>query len=350
MPKYKRLIIPLLRRVEAEGAHDLTMQALTVAQRWPVGRLLLRQLAGEVPQRPVNAFGLQFPNELGLAAGFDKNAQAPLSLALLGFGHVEVGTVTPWRQPGNERPRIYRLPEECALINRMGFPNEGMTRVASRLRRLKARAGSNPAPFVLGVSLGKQKETALVHAVDDYVMVMRAVYPYADYLAVNVSSPNTPGLRQLQGGRYLQSLLGRLQEENVRLAGDGKRRPVLLKIAPDLSWADIDEILEAAEAQGIDGVIVTNTTLDRPGLGPRASKLEGGLSGDPLAARSLELTRYVCRQMDGRLPVISVGGVSTAHDVRTRLEAGACLVQLYTALVYEGPTLPGRILRELGET
>lgn len=347
MSLYKRLIFPLLRRLDAERAHDLTLQALSVAQLSPVGRFLSRQIAGQLPQRPVSALGLQFPNELGIAAGYDKNAQAPLSLALLGFGHVEVGTVTPWGQQGNEKPRIFRLPAERAVINRMGFPNEGMTRVASRLRRLKERGASNVTPFVLGVSLGKQKETALENAVDDYVMVMRAVYPYADYLAVNVSSPNTPGLRQLQSGQYLESLLEELQQENARLAIGGKRRPVLLKIAPDLSWPEIDQILDAAERQSIDGLIATNTTLDRSALGPRAPKQEGGLSGAPLAARSLEVTRYVCRQVDGRLPVVSVGGVTTADDVQARLDAGACLVQLYTALIYEGPKLPGRILREL---
>lgn len=350
MSLYQRLIFPLLRQLDAERAHDLTLQALSIAQRWPVGRFLLRRITGKTPRRSVTAFGLQFPNELGVAAGFDKNAQAPLGLALLGFGHVEVGTVTPWGQPGNERPRIFRLPAKQALINRMGFPNEGMTRVASRLRWLRERGGASAMPFVLGVSLGKQKETPLADAVHDYVMVMRAVYPYADYLAVNVSSPNTPGLRELQGRKFLESLLGELQQENSRLAGGGARRPVLLKIAPDLSWAELDQILEAAEGQSIDGVIATNTTLDRPGLGRRAARREGGLSGAPLAPRSLELTRYICRRMEGRLPVISVGGVRTADDVRARLDAGACLVQIYTALVYGGPALPGRMLRELGQT
>lgn len=349
MSLYKRLIFPLLQHVDAERAHDLTLRALSVAQGSPAGRFLLRQIAGQTPQRPVSAFGLQFPNELGLAAGYDKNALAPSGLALLGFGHVEVGTVTPWGQSGNTKPRVFRLPAERALINRMGFPNEGMTRVAARLRRSSERAASKGAPFVIGVSLGKQKETPLAHAVDDYVMVMRAVYPYADYLAVNVSSPNTPGLRQLQGKQYLESLLAELQGENTRLAGNEQRKPVLLKIAPDLTWEEIDQILEAAEAQSVAGLIATNTTLEHSGLGKRQAKQEGGLSGAPLGKRSLEVTRYICRQVGGRLPVVSVGGVATADDVRARLDAGACLVQAYTALVYEGPTLPGRILRGLGK-
>lgn len=349
MSLYKRLIFPLLQEVDPERAHDLTLRALSVAQRSPAGRFLLRQIAGQTPHRPVSAFGLQFPNELGLAAGYDKNALAPFGLALLGFGHVEVGTVTPWGQSGNTKPRVFRLPAERALINRMGFPNEGMTRVAARLRRLRERAAPKGAPFVIGVSLGKQKETPLAHAVDDYVMVMRAVYPYADYLAVNVSSPNTPGLRQLQGRQYLESLLAELQGENTRLAGNKQRKPVLLKIAPDLTWEEVDQILQAAEAQSVAGLIATNTTLEHSGLGKRQAKQEGGLSGAPLGERSLAVTRYICRQVQGRIPVVSVGGVATADDVRARLDAGACLVQVYTALVYEGPSLPGRVLRGLGK-
>jgi len=325
----------------------VTLRALAAAQRRPSGRFLLRRIAGTIPKRPVKVFGLHFPNELGVAAGYDKNAQAALGLALLGFGHVEVGTVTPWAQEGNRRPRIFRLPQDRALINRMGFPNQGMARVAAHLRQMPRRQVSSNGGFVLGASLGKQKETPLDEAGADYVAVLRAVYPHVDYLAVNVSSPNTPGLRQLQGRRYLESLLGQIQEENRRLSPVGIGRPLLLKIAPDLSWAEIDQILEAAEAQEINGIIATNTTVERPALSNGWSHEAGGLSGEPLAGRSMEIIAYVYRQVGDKMPVIGVGGVTSADDVQARLDAGAALVQLYTGLIYEGPQLVGRLLRAL---
>jgi dihydroorotate dehydrogenase len=233
------------------------------------------------------------------------------------------------------------------LINRMGFPNQGMARVAAHLRQMPRRQVSSNGGFVLGASLGKQKETPLDEAGADYVAVLRAVYPHADYLAVNVSSPNTPGLRQLQGRRYLESLLGQIQEENRRLSPVGIGRPLLLKIAPDLSWAEIDQILEAAEAQEIDGIIATNTTVERPALSNGWSHEAGGLSGEPLARRSMEIIAYVYRQVGDKMPVIGVGGVTSADDVQARLDAGAALVQLYTGLIYEGPQLAGRLLRAL---
>lgn len=347
MTLYRRFFFPLFTKIDAERAHDLTVRLLEDAQGKAAGRFLLRRVAGRLPQRPVRVFGLDFPNELGAAAGYDKNGQAALGLALLGFGHVEVGTVTPWAQKGNPRPRIFRLKDERALINRMGFPNEGMARVTARLRRLTALREEAGSKFVLGVSLGKQKETSLAEAAQDYVMVLRAVFPYADYVAVNVSSPNTPGLRQLQGGSYLQELLEAVQAENRRLAGAERRRPLLLKIAPDLSWAEIDQILEAAIAAGVDGIIATNTTVGRDGLAPGKGKEAGGLSGAPLAKRSLEVVRHVCQEAGAQLPVVAVGGVMNADDVRARLDAGASLVQIYTGLVYEGPQCPGRIVRAL---
>jgi dihydroorotate dehydrogenase len=225
----------------------------------------------------------------------------------------------------------------------MGFPNEGVTTAVSRLQSLKK---SN---LIVGASLGKQKETPLECAADDYLAVMRAVYPYADYLVVNISSPNTPGLRQLQGGAYLVNLLATLQAENRALAqtqGMG-RRPLLVKIAPDLTWAELDEILTAVSDHQIDGIIATNTTLVRKGLRHPNQKEQGGLSGRPLRQRSTEIIRYIHRCTGGRLPIIGVGGVQTADDVRQKLDAGASLVQIYTGLIYEGPGLAGRILREL---
>jgi len=342
---YTRLVFPLLRRLEPEMAHERTLAALALAQSNPAGRALLRSIAGRIPDQPVQIGRLRFPNPLGMAAGFDKDARVPSGLALLGFGHVEVGTLTPRPQAGNPRPRIFRLPADGALINRMGFPNGG---VAAAVPRLQALAAS-PRNYLLGVSLGKQKETPLADAGRDYIDVMRAVYPFADYLAVNISSPNTPGLRELQGGRYLAHLLHVLLAESRRLAASvaAPPKPLWVKIAPDLSLAELDEILDALEAAGAGGIIIANTTLDRSKLIEAARHEAGGLSGRPLLERAVALVHYVHRQTGGRLPIIGVGGVASADDARRMLDAGASVVQLYTALVYGGPGLPGRVLRAL---
>lgn len=340
---YKRLVFPFLARMDPEQTHDWMLSALTLTQRtWP-GQAVLRAIAGNVATEPVELFGLRFPNVLGIAAGFDKDVRVTAGLGMLGFGHVEVGTLLPRPQDGNPRPRIFRLPEDGAVINRMGFPNEGVTTAVSRLQSLKK---SN---LIVGASLGKQKETPLECAADDYLAVMQTVYPYADYLAVNISSPNTPGLRQLQGGAYLVNLLATLQAENRALAqAQGRdRRPLLVKIAPDLTWAELDEILTAVSDHQIDGIIATNTTVRRSGLTHPNQKEQGGLSGRPLRQRSTEIIRYIHRCTSGRLPIIGVGGVQTADDVHQKLDAGASLVQIYTGLIYEGPGLAGRILREL---
>ncbi len=343
---YKRLVFPLLSQVDPETAHEHTVSLLAYGQSW-AGRPFLHRLAGKIPHQPVKLFGLTFPNVLGMAAGFDKEVRVAAGLAALGFGHVEVGTLTPRPQAGNPRPRIFRLPLDGALINRMGFPNEGVETAVPRLKALTQQKRD----FILGVSLGKQKETPLEEADQDYIAVMQAVYPYADYLAVNISSPNTPGLRDLQGGDYLGHLLRALTTENQKLAYQYQisPRPLLVKIAPDLSWAEIDEILTAVQDAAIDGIIATNTTLNRDGLLSAASEEVGGLSGRPLAERSTEIIAHIHRQTNGRLSIIGVGGIFTAADICTKLDAGATLVQLYTALIYEGPTLPGRLLREMGK-
>ena len=343
MSLYQKRLFPLLRRMDAEKTHERALLALALAARvWP-GPLILRLIAGKLPAAPVALFGLTFPNVLGLAAGFDKDVRAVGELALLGFGHVEVGTLTPRPQAGNPRPRIFRLPADGALINRMGFPNGGAATAVSRLKTL------NESNFILGVSLGKQKETPLTDAAQDYAAVMQAVYPYADYLAVNISSPNTPGLRELQGDDYLGHLLGVLQAENEVLAEKHgiEKRPLLVKIAPDLTWPEMDEILTAVAGNQISGIIATNTTLSRKGLAHPDKKEGGGLSGRPLRQRSNEIISYIHRQTGGHLPIIGVGGVQTADDVRAKLDAGASLVQLYTGLIYEGPGMVGRILRQL---
>ncbi|MBW7959046.1 MAG: quinone-dependent dihydroorotate dehydrogenase [Candidatus Promineofilum sp.] len=341
---YEKLFFPAIRHLDPEMAHDRTLNALELAQSNSLGRAMLRSIAGEVPVQPVQVGRLHFPNPLGIAAGFDKDARVVRGLALLGFGHIEVGTLTPRPQPGNPRPRIFRLPADGAVINRMGFPNGGVAAAVPRLRAL----AEHPHDFVLGVSLGKQKETPLADAAGDYIAVMRAVHAYADYLAVNISSPNTPGLRELQGGRYLERLLGALVAENRGLAAADKPSPPLwVKVAPDLEPREVDEIMEALVATGVDGIIVANTTLARDGLADQAQSEAGGLSGRPLRERATELIGYIHQQMGDALPIIGVGGVGSAAEAREKLDAGATVVQIYTSMIYGGPGLPGRILRDL---
>lgn len=342
---YESYLFPFLKHLDPETAHERTLAALSLAQRTAAGRAILRRIAGNIPVQPVQIGPLRFPNVLGMAAGFDKDARVVEGLALLGFGHVEVGTLTPQAQAGNPRPRIFRLPPDGALINRMGFPNGGVLDAVPRLQRLVDR----PQGLVLGVSLGKQKETSLDEAATDYTTVMRAVYALADYLAVNISSPNTPGLRELQGGRYLDQLLRTLVNENRDLASRSgiSPRPLWVKIAPDLAWAELDEILTTIIDCGIDGIIATNTTLAREGLVHTSQHETGGLSGVPLRRRSTAIIDYIHRRTEGKLPIIGVGGITSGADIREKLEAGAKVVQLYTGLVYGGPGLPGRLLREV---
>lgn len=345
MDIYKRLFFPIIDRLDEERTHEWTLGGLSLAQGNGLGRAFLRLIAGEIPQRPVSAFGLTFPNVLGAAAGYDKDVRVAAGLGLLGFGHVEVGTLTPRPQEGNERPRIFRLWEDKAVINRMGFPNGGVEAAVPRLKALHEKGHD----YILGVSLGKQKETPLTNAVDDYLIVMEAVYPYSDYLAVNVSSPNTPGLRDLQGSDYLGYLLKTLVGVGRRLAADYemKPRPILLKIAPDLSREELDQIIEAALDAGADGIIATNTTVSRDGLMSEKRNEAGGVSGMPLQSRSNNVITHIACRAGDRLPVIGVGGVFNTADVQAKLDAGAVLVQVYTGLVYEGPGMVGRILRGL---
>lgn len=342
---YQRFLFPSLSRLDAETVHDRTIKALSLAQRQTSGRSILQHIAGLIPYKPVELFGLKFPNCLGIAAGFDKEIQATEGLALLGFGHIEVGTITPKPQSGNEKPRVFRLPLDKALINRMGFPSAGAIEARERLQDLS----KTEREYIIGVSLGKQKETPLAQAAKDYIEVLQAVFPFADYLAVNISSPNTPELRELQGEKYLGDLLGALAAENKNQAAILRiaSRPLLVKIAPDLSDSELAAILQVALDNKIDGIIATNTTIRRDGLADTNRDQSGGLSGKPLAARSLEIIKTIARETGGRLPIIGVGGIFTGDDVRARLDAGASLVQIYTALIYEGPGIAGRILREL---
>jgi len=332
----------LLFRLEPETAHRLTLQMLAYAGAIPALRSGLRRIFSfEDPGLKVHAFELEFANPVGLAAGYDKDGQAMLGLACLGFGHLELGTVTLEPQQGNPRPRVFRLAEDQALINRMGFPNQG---VAQLLKRLQSR----PSDIVLGINIGKSAETPIEEASRDYMQLMELVYGSADYLAVNVSSPNTIGLRELQGRRFLEGLLSDLADTRSRLTAEsGKRRPVLVKLAPDLTESEVEEAIEIIYDARMDGVIVANTTIGRAGLRARSQDQSGGLSGLPLFRRSTDMIRLVQAKTGGKLPIIGVGGIFGPQEAKEKLNTGADLIQVFTGLIYRGPGLIREILAAL---
>jgi dihydroorotate dehydrogenase len=339
-----RALRPLLFRLDPERAHALTLAAL----RLPFAEVVLRSLFEVNDARlEVDAFGLRFRNPVGLAAGYDKNGVAVNGLAALGFGHIEVGTVTLLPQPGNPRPRVHRVPEARALVNAMGFPNDGVEALMVESRKWKAGRLSTHSFLRIGVNIGKGRDTPLERAAEDYCALLERVHERADYVALNLSSPNTPGLRQLQQRTFLEDLLRAVAAVRDRLPGKlGLQRvPLLVKLAPDLTEAELDDALAAATACGMDGLIATNTTLSRDGLPARAQSLPGGLSGEPLRARATAVIRYLARRTD--LPIIGVGGILCADDALEKLDAGATLVQIYTGLVYAGPGLVASINRHL---
>ncbi|GLW64365.1 dihydroorotate dehydrogenase (quinone) [Actinomadura rubrobrunea] len=338
---YRLLFSLVISRIPAETAHHLTLRALRAVQAVPGAVPALRRaLAPRDPALAVRAFGLEFPGPLGLAAGFDKDAVAYEALGAFGFGHVEVGTVTGRPQPGNPRPRLFRLPADRAVINRMGFNNAGSEAAARRLR------GRRPGTIV-GVNIGKTKAVPEDEAVADYVASAERLAPHADYMVVNVSSPNTPGLRALQAVERLRPLLTAVREAADRAAG--RRVPLLVKIAPDLADEDVDAVADLALDLDLDGIIATNTTVARDGLTSPAelTKETGGLSGAPLKTRSLEVLRRLRDRTGGRLVLVSVGGVENADDVWERIRAGATLVQAYTGMIYGGPLWAYRVHRSL---
>ena len=321
-----RLIRPLLFQCDAEWIHDLVLRTGVLA-RPQMAQAVLQSVFGLThPALKVEAFGLEFQNPFGLAAGFDKNCQAFELLSALGFGHIELGTVTAVAQDGNSKPRIFRFPREQALINRMGFPSWGAQRVAEELKRLK-RTGRVP---IIGLNIGKSKAVPIDHAIDDYLSSFRTLRGLGDYYVVNVSSPNTPELRKLQEKGRLSELLRALQNENSSGA------PLLVKIAPDLAVNELEDVLECCHACGISGIIATNTTLTRDGLSVQTGEA-GGLSGRPLAARALDVVTSLCRRSHGTLPVVGVGGIMSGADAVKMFRAGARLVQVYTGFIYNGP-------------
>ncbi len=345
----RAVLYPLSRavlfRLDPETAHHLAIRGIARGGTTPGVRETLASRYRLPGAKPVEAFGVRFPNRVGLAAGWDKDGLAWRGLAALGFGHVEVGTVTPEPQPGNPRPRVFRLLEHRSLINRMGFPGDGAVEVAKRVA-----GGDRPFDVVLGVNIGKQKTTALEDALDDYEELVDVFGPLADYLAVNISSPNTPGLRRLQEPEFLGALLGGIATRRDEVAGRiGRPVPVLVKLAPDL---DDDQLRTAADAvlgAGLDGLIATNTTLARePVAGHPLAAEEGGLSGAALSARAVAVVRRLRAHVGVDVPIVGVGGIMGPDDAQAMLEAGATLLQLYTGFIYEGPGLVRRILERVG--
>ncbi len=321
----------LLFSLDPETAHDLTIHGLSGAARTGLLGLALPTLPACAPR---TVMGISFPNPLGLAAGLDKNGECIEGMAALGFGFIEIGTVTPRPQPGNPKPRLFRLPEANAIINRMGFNNHGVDHLIENVQR--ANYGG-----VLGINIGKNFDTPIEHAADDYVICLRKVYPHASYVTVNISSPNTQNLRALQGADELDALLARLKQEQTQLADHhGKYVPLALKIAPDLDDAQIQTIAERLIRHKIDAVIATNTTIGREGVAglPHAEET-GGLSGAPLKAKSTAVIRALHQKLDGALPIIGAGGIMSGTDAREKIDAGASLVQIYTGLIYQGPDL-----------
>ncbi len=355
----------LLFRLQPEDAHHLTLNALSLAGNFPPSRWVLQQLF-QAPPKPVQVFGLTFKNPVGIAAGYDKDALAINGLSAMGFGHVEVGTVTPRPQPGNPKPRSFRLLEDEGVINRLGFPSRGSEFVQMQLnpnlrmgwfertfgiqprsekyKKVVVRKGN----VVLGVNIGKNKETPNESAVLDYLELLQNFAPYADYIAINISSPNTVGLRQLQGREALNGLLTQLhaqrQLEEKRLE---KKLPLLVKLAPDLTESELDDAIGVILDTGMDGVIATNTTLSREGLKSKLQSETGGLSGSPLTVKSEAVLSHVVKLVNGKVPIISVGGIMSPEDAKKRLALGASLIQMYTGLVYRGPGLASEVIKSL---
>ncbi|MBL8911000.1 MAG: quinone-dependent dihydroorotate dehydrogenase [Archangium sp.] len=333
---YDSLLRPLLFRLDAESAHHLGMWSLSLAETaCGVASVMRQRVKPDRSSLKMHVAGLDFPNPVGLGAGLDKNAEAMVGLFSLGFGAIEVGTVTPRAQPGNDKPRVFRIPEYQAVINRMGFNNEGVDAMAARLRELEWR----PAP--IGVNIGKNKDTPNERAVDDYLACAAKLSALGDYVVVNLSSPNTPGLRALQDPEVLAGLLRAVRTQVVG-------RPLFLKIAPDLGDEAVDAVVDVARDCGADGLICTNTTITRPVKHPTAHET-GGLSGKPLFTRSTEVVRRAFKRTGGKLPIVGVGGIFSGEDAWQKICAGASLVQIYTGFIYRGPALVKEILDTLEE-
>lgn len=331
---YRNIFKPVLFRMDPEKAHHLVIGGLVAGVRIPGTLAAMNSMYGitSTPDMTTELFGISFPGPVGLAAGLDKNAQAVSGLSASGFGFMEVGTVTPKPQPGNEQPRLFRLPSDGALVNRMGFNNEGAEAMAERLKALTER------PIPIAVNIGKNKVTSNEEAAEDYKSCIRTLYPYADFFVVNISSPNTPDLRNLQHGNELKELLAEVMNEMaLQQQKYGQSKSVLVKIAPDVSDAELEYMVETIRLSGAAGIIATNTTLSREGLTHSHAEQAGGLSGRPLTKRSTEIIASVYRQTEGKLPIIGCGGIFSSQDAYDKIKAGSSLVEIYTSFIYEGP-------------
>ncbi len=331
---YKSIIRPLFFRFDPEKIHHFTFSMLRFSNQLGLGSVFSNSFKIESPKLERELFGIKFPNPVGLAAGFDKDAKLYKELSNLGFGFIEIGTVTPKPQEGNEKPRLFRLKEDAAIINRMGFNNGGVAEAVERLKKNPAQGDKKRV--LIGGNIGKNKDTPNEEAVNDYIICFEALFDYVDYFVVNVSSPNTPNLRALQEKKPLTDLLQTLQNKNNHKE---KRKPILLKIAPDLTDEQLLDIIEIVATTKIDGVIATNTTISREGLESENRTEMGGLSGRPLTNRSTEVIRFLSEKSNKAFPIIGVGGIHTAKDALEKLAAGASLIQLYTGFIYEGPEL-----------
>lgn len=342
-----QLIKPILFKFDPENVHYFVTKNLKRFNKLPGGSALSRKLWNtDSAQLEREVFGLTFRNPVGLAAGFDKNAEYISEMANLGFGFIEVGTVTPLPQPGNDKPRMFRLPADEALINRMGFNNKGVDMAAARIAAWRKSRPAWQQGVMIGGNIGKNKHTANEDAVNDYIICFDRLFDVVDYFVVNVSSPNTPGLRALQDKKPLTEILSTLQQRNNK---NGIRRPLLLKIAPDLTNEQLNDIIDIVAETKIDGIIATNTTISREGLHSpeKLTKEAGGLSGRPLTRRATEVIRYLKEGSNHAFPIIGAGGIHSAEDALDKLQAGASLIQLYTGFIYEGPDLIGRINKKI---
>jgi dihydroorotate dehydrogenase len=327
---YKQIIRPLFFQLDPENAHHLAMSGM----RLPLFDSFVRPWVGKC-EAPMELWNLKFRNPVGLAGGFDKDARILSATQSLGFGFTEIGTVTPRPQPGNPKPRIFRLPDCGGLINRLGFPNDGANAIAKRLHHWRE---SHPGHFPVGINIGKNKQTLPENAPEDYLAALSELYPHGDFFVVNVSSPNTPGLRDLQSAQALREILAPL----IEFRSGRTSKPLLVKIAPDLAREDIASILELVQDLGLDGIVATNTTIDH---GAHDIGQKGGLSGKPLEAKSTDIIRFIHQQTNGQLPIIGVGGITSRDDYLRKMEAGASLVQLYTGFVYQGPLVVKQLLK-----
>jgi dihydroorotate dehydrogenase len=342
---YKKLLRPFLFRLEAESAHDWACRCLSMTERSTLSRKLIKLICSQ-NSSDVNLFGLSFPNHIGLAAGMDKNGAFPKTFASLGFGHVEIGTITPRPQTGNKKPRLFRYPKYSALVNRMGFNNDGVETIIKRIERIYPK-GKRPVP--LGINIGKGKDTHIEAAQEDYIYSLNKCFKQADYITINISSPNTPNLRDLHKTELIRPFLEKLIAANHACSKNLNEAPVplLLKISPDESYKSLENIVCNARDLGFSGVIATNTSVSRFKDKNFESLEPGGLSGNPIESKSVQIIKFLAKLTEYKFPIIGVGGISSTESAIRKLDAGASLLQIYSSLVYQGPFFPSRLATSL---